>query len=116
MAGERYLIAIGNNEGAKDELTLRYAEADARRFADVLERLGGLPPQNIIQVLGRDANDLRAALADVDARIGKAERDVSLLVYYSGHADASGLHLGSSILEYDELKALVNKSSARANT
>lgn len=113
FAGEQYLIAIGNNEGAKNEVTLRYAEADARRFADVLERLGGLPPQNIVQILGRDANDLRAALEDVDIRIGKTERDVSLLVYYSGHADASGLHLGSSVLEYDELKALVNKSSAK---
>jgi len=113
-AGERYLIAIGNNYGAKDELPLRYAETDARRLADVLERLGGLAPQNTIRILGRDSQAVLEAIRNVDERIARqGSADSTLLVYYSGHADAVGLHLGSTVLSYKTLKASVKGTKAK---
>ncbi|MGK0358936.1 MAG: hypothetical protein ACI9U2_001230 [Bradymonadia bacterium] len=108
-----HVVAIGNDLGRSDEMPLRYAERDARGVADVLRRLGGAQSQDVVTVQGGTAGDVRGALLEVNTRL-RAQSDQSvLIVYYSGHADAGGLHLGDTTLPYAELKNIVAGSSAK---
>jgi Caspase domain len=115
-AVERYAVIIGNNVGAPDEVTLRYAEQDATRVYDVLKDLGGFHPENMVLLKREEAATVRRALIAMNDRIragsaGSPSQAV-LVVYYSGHADAAALHLGGSTLELAELEQLVRGSSS----
>jgi hypothetical protein len=113
---ERYAVVIGNNVGARDEVTLRYAEQDAARVYDVLKDLGGFKPENMIFLRHEEASTVRRALIAMNDRIrvagGGSAAQAVLVVYYSGHADASALHLGASLLELGEIEQLVRGSAS----
>ena len=117
FAERRYAVVVGNNRGrGGDERPLRYAERDAQTFASVLRRLGGVPAENTVLMLGETSSAIRRAILEVNARI-RAENELdlqsTLIVYYSGHADADGLHPGRDALSYDELRAMLRGSPAR---
>ena len=112
---ERYALIIGNNAGEVDEPRLRYAEDDAGRIHDVMRQLGGFRPENMVILRAEDAATARRALISLNDRIrtqttGGAHSE--LLVYYSGHADQTALHLGRSAFELAELEQLVRGSAA----
>jgi uncharacterized caspase-like protein len=113
---ERFALVVGNNHGSRADLALRYAEADAKKVADVLRELGGVEPANLVLLTGDDADTVRRTLISVNDRIRAAvaqpDTQVVLFVYYSGHADASALHLGQSQLQTSELALLVRGSAA----
>jgi hypothetical protein len=112
-AVERYAVIIGNNVGAREEVTLRYAESDAARIYDVLKDLGGFHPENVVLLRHEEAATVRRALIAMNDRIRAAgPAQAVLVVYYSGHSDASTLHLGASTLELTELQQLVRGSSS----
>jgi hypothetical protein len=108
----RYAIVIGENEGERDEVVLRYAEADARRLGDVLRRVGGFFPEDVVTLAGVSAEDVRRALIGLNARLRQSSANTMLLVFYSGHADADALHLGGTRLPLTELRNLVAGSPA----
>ncbi len=109
---ERFAVVVGNDEGQPGQLPLRWAETDAGRVAGVLQDVGGVRPENLVLLRGRDADTVRRALIAVNQRIRGSARETMLLVYYSGHADAAALHLGASALELAELEQLVRGSAA----
>jgi hypothetical protein len=112
---ERYALLIGNNAGDSDEQRLRYAEDDARRLHEVLRELGGFRPENMLLLGGEGAETVRRALISLNDRIRTHTDSGSqseLLVYYSGHADQTALHLGGTSLELIQLQQLVRGSSA----
>jgi hypothetical protein len=113
---ERFAVVIGNNRGAPGEEELRFAESDARRVHEVLMQLGGFEPANSVLLTGSDAETARRTLVSVNERVRYAlelpRTEVVLLVYYSGHADAEALHLGSSKLAFAEFAQLVRGSAA----
>jgi hypothetical protein len=112
---QRYALLVGNAVGGAGEARLQYAESDARKLLEVLQSLGDFPPENTVLLLGRGAADVQRALIALNARI-RAEstgpRSSVLFVYYSGHADARALHLGSDELELTLLQRLVQGSAA----
>jgi len=112
---ERYAIVIGNNQGAADEAPLRWAEDDAAKVARVLRELGGFRTENMLLMRGESAEAIRRALIATNDRIRTrpaASGKAMLLVYFSGHADATAMHLGTSTLEHAELRQLVRGSAA----
>jgi hypothetical protein len=113
-AVERFAVLIGNNAGARDEITLRFAETDAVKLRDVLVDLGGFRPENIVMLEGQSADSARRAIASVNERVRAlpAGQEAILLVYYSGHADATALHLGGTELALHALEQLVRESAA----
>lgn len=115
-AAEVYLVAAGNNVGTAGEQALSFAERDATGFARLMKRLGGVKSHNSAVVLGEKASGLRRTILETNARLRAAEQshpDSSvLIVYYSGHADANGLHMEGDTLAYDELRALISGSPA----
>ncbi len=113
-----YVVAIGNNLGAAGDVPLRYAESDARALLDVMQELAGVEPSQAILVKNGNAESVRKTLLETNLRIRQAQGRSSekhlLLVYYSGHADQKGLHLGESSLPFDELRNIIESSPATA--
>lgn len=111
---ERFAVVIGNNLGQAHETPLQFAERDASRFADLLTSIGSVDPERLILAQGSTAQRVRSSLISINERIrARADSASMLIVYYSGHGDASSLHLGSSSLPMAELEGLVRGSAAR---
>ncbi len=109
---ERFAVVVGNDVGQPPDVALSYAETDASRVASVLQEVGGVRPENLIELRGQDAATVRRTLIAVNERVRTAGRQTVLVVYYSGHADAGALHLGATQLEMGELEQLVRGSAA----
>ena len=109
---ERFAVVVGNDQGQPPDVDLRYAEADAARVASTLQEVGGVRPENLVLLRGQDAGTVRRTLIAVNDRVRAAGRQAVLIVYYSGHADAGALHLGTTQLELGELEQLVRGSAA----
>lgn len=109
-----FVVAIGNNQGSVGEVDLLYAETDAKAVADALRLHAGVASSRQRLLLGEGAEPVRRALLELNTqlRADASGEPSALIVFYSGHADASGLHLGGSTLPMDELKALVEGSPA----
>src|SRR3954465_1300779 len=114
-AAQRFAVIAGNDEGAQGRARLWYAEKDADRMAAAVRELGDFSEKNVVVLRGKSADEVRAAIAQLDPRIlsAKAGGERTLLFfYYSGHAGASGLELGTSRLRFDDLRALISASGA----
>lgn len=112
---ERFALIIGNDLGAPHEQPLRYAEDDAERVYAALRDVGGFTPANMTLLKGEDAETVRSTLITFNDRIRQSAirpAQTLLLVYFSGHADASSIHLRGTSLPFDELAKLVRGSSA----
>ncbi|HVZ74500.1 MAG TPA: caspase family protein [Polyangia bacterium] len=103
----RVALVIANDEGHAEDVKLHFAESDADHLARVLTQLGGFEPDSTFVLRGRSVADVRRALGDVGRRLREAPGEPLLFVYYSGHADAEGLHIGRESLSLVELKAAV---------
>jgi hypothetical protein len=102
-----YAIVVGSNSGGPGQTDLRYAEADAKRVGALLVELGGYKSDQVDIVTHPTPDQLRAhinALADklnTDLAAGRQSR---VFFYYSGHARASALDLGSEEMMLGELR------------
>src|SRR5262249_37037107 len=104
---ERILIAVGANVGAGSDDPLRYAEADARRFRDLLVELGGVRPDRVQLLLEPSPQKVLQAIAEARGRAGEIERagrHATLFFYYSGHGDEEALHLPQGALPLLDLR------------
>lgn len=114
LPDETWLVVVGNNEGAGDDVTLRFAEQDARNVAEVFRERAGVSSARVTMVLAETADALRAVLERVDAEVRRAAgASTALVVYYSGHADADALRMRGTTLPVGDLRALVEASGAR---
>jgi hypothetical protein len=103
----RFAVMVGNNEGHATDDRLQFAEKDATRLGLLLQRLGQFSPDATVMVLGRSADELRESFSRLADRLRSTPGEHLLLVYYSGHADAQGLHMGPSTFPLGELKAMM---------
>lgn len=106
---ERFALVVGANRGSSDRPALRYAVADAERFARVLAELGGVRAESAILLRQPTLGELEGALDELRRRVGEARERAGggrteLLVYYSGHADEKGLLLGEDRYSYRSLR------------
>ena len=93
----RYLIAVGHNRGLPSEATLRYAERDAARFADVMQRFGGVDANHSVTLVAPTPEYVEATIDGmIEVATAAGHTDALLLFYYSGHADETDLHLADA--------------------
>ena len=109
----RHALVIGANDGGGTLTPLRYGERDAEQFARVLSELGGFSEEKVTVLYQPDQDTMRQALAH-HAAIAEAAPDDLFVIYYSGHADAHGLRLGSDTYWYDSLKHDIRQIDATA--
>lgn len=107
---DRYALVVGANSGGPDRPRLLYAVADAERFARVMGELGGVGEGNEILLKDPRVGDLIGALDTLRGRLAASRKTAvagsrtEVFVYYSGHADESGLLLGEDRLSYRTLR------------
>lgn len=115
-AAESFAVIVGNNSGDPGEVELRYAESDAQKIYETLKDLGGFSPSNMVLLKGEQSSTLLRTLVATNDRIrsvvSNPEKQAVLFVYFSGHADATALHLGGSRFELAQLEQIVRGSSA----
>ncbi len=107
----RHALIVGANEGGGNLEPLHYAESDAQRMSEVLVELGGFDPAYVTVLYAPTAEDLKAALHEHAQYAANFDDDL-FLFYYSGHADAKGLRLGSGLYPFDALKTDVRAMPA----
>ena len=120
IAINRYVFAVSANNGGKERPRLRYAESDARAFADVLSQMGGVPRQNVYRVTEPSVAGLQAQLDALDKKLSTAKSAKNaetssreeVLVYYSGHADEKGLRLGEEVYTWKEFRKRIDALNA----
>jgi hypothetical protein len=108
----RFALVAGANYGGPDRPTLQYAVSDARRFARVLNDLGGVSTTDTILLEQPGLRDLQNGFERLQSWVGAAARAekvggggrTEVLVYYSGHADDKGLLLGEDRYSYRSLR------------
>jgi hypothetical protein len=105
----RYLLAVGANSGGPERVSLKYAVSDAERFADTMVQMGGVSPADRIVLREPLREVLLTTLTDMANRVSQesATRRTEVIFYYSGHADARGLRVGSDHLSYDDLRSSI---------
>ncbi|MBN1760417.1 MAG: caspase family protein [Chitinispirillaceae bacterium] len=110
----RYAFVVGQNRGGPTVDDLRYAEMDARRFADLLQEYAGVDQGNLQLLLHPDSTTLTAAVGKFIDRIaaGSDPQHALLFFFYSGHADGEGLLLDSSHMAFSELHHLLSNAAA----
>ena len=104
----RFAIVAGANRGPADRVALRYAVADADRFAKVVTGMGGVAPDDCVVLREPTRIAFLDALAAVKTRADASRASggrVDVVVYFSGHADDRGLMLGREMLPYAELRS-----------
>jgi hypothetical protein len=112
----RYALVIGSNTGggAKRE-KLKYAGQDATKVADVLRQLGGVDGSDLQLLSEPDIASLDRSIDVLSSRIREQRRSgqrVELVVYYSGHADETGILLAGSRYEYGKLRQRIRAMPA----
>ncbi len=94
VPARRFVLAVGENRGDAADEPLRWAEADAQRFLEVLATAGGVSPGDAVALLGADADDLTRAIERLEERLAReAAATDQLVLYVSSHADSGELHL-----------------------
>ena len=111
----RYVIAVSANYGGEGRPMLRYAESDAKSFANVLREMGGVQAQNVIVVKEPGVAGLQKQLDGLDSKVSQNKNSGGrneVLFYYSGHADEKGLRLGNEIYAWKELRKRIDALNA----
>jgi hypothetical protein len=105
----RYLVAVGANSGGSDRISLKYAVTDAERFADVMVRMGGVASSDLRVLRDPDNGSIERVISEIAGRISADPTSgrTEVLFYYSGHADESGLRIGSEHLSYADLRSKI---------
>ena len=111
----RMALVVGANRGGPDRAPLRYAVADAERFASLLTRMGGVSPADSVVLREPTRAALIEALNGTRSRAAAAKAQAArteVLVYFSGHADERGLMLGREMMTYPELRQAISAIGA----
>lgn len=109
-------LFVGNDVGLGPDEPLEFAEREARDMARLFQDLGDLVKERTVILQGANATELQGTLHQVEAQVREAEArgdEVMLVVYYSGHASAEGLHMSGTLLPMDTLRRWLESSSAR---
>jgi Caspase domain len=103
-----YAVVVGSNAGGEGQGPLRFAEGDAQQVAEVLREIGHFDPGDVRVLLHPDAAQVLAAIDEVGAKVqaNAARGEPSEVVfYYSGHARATAVNLGTDELPLASLRA-----------
>jgi hypothetical protein len=107
IAGRVAIVASA--ERADGQPALRFAERDGERMAQTLRELGEF--NQITRLHQPSVRQFEQALDDAEKR-NETDPALEVFIYYSGHADETGLLLGSERLSYPVLRSRLERSRA----
>jgi len=112
---QRYALVVGANSGGADRPELRYAISDAEHFARVMVELGGVPEGHEILLRQPKLHELVDAFDTLTRFVNDGRRTggrTEIVVYYSGHADETGLLIGGDRYSYTTLRERLGRIPA----
>lgn len=113
-AETRLVVAVGSNAGLPGEATLRFAESDAERFAEVMVDLGGVATRDAVVLGAPSVARLEEALARIrDRALQSRTADQTVVFYFSGHGDDTNLHVGDAAWPIARLEGILADIPAR---
>jgi len=107
----RIAFVVGVNDGGRERARLRYAGSDAKALSKVLAELGGVAHEDRLILDDPDVDGLRRGFEKVAAKVRAAQAQgdrVELLFYYSGHSDETGLLIGEELVDYRQLREMID--------
>lgn len=111
-AERRFALLIGANDGWATDRSLRYAHDDARRVQDVLVQLGSVAEADTTLLFEPTTKELDAALTKIEGQLAASTEPTLFFFFYSGHADASSLHLRGPVLALTTLADRLSNTKA----
>ena len=111
----RYAVIAGNDDGGEGTRSLSYARDDAKKIHAILERLGGVAPEDSSLLLNGTSEELLTALGEMERKAkeaGKRGERTALFLYYSGHAKDGALRLGGSRIPFEALRSRLERAPA----
>lgn len=103
----RFALVVGSNNGGGDRVRLRYAGRDANNIATVLRQLGGVNDGDMTRLDEPSITDIDRAFDTLSTRVREERKKgqrIELVVYYSGHADETGILVAGTRYEYQRLR------------
>lgn len=114
----RFALVVGSNNGGGARDQLRYAAHDALAVADVLKQIGGVRDLDLALLSEPDPRALDTAFDGFAAKVREAKKlgqRVEFLVYYSGHADETGILIGGKHYDYAHLRQRIRDVPAEVH-
>jgi len=111
----RFALVIGSNNGGTVREQLRYAGHDAQTIAEVLRQLGGVSQVDLSLLSEPNLAEVERAFDTLSARVRSERKQgqrVELVVYYSGHADETGILIGPAHYAYERLRQRIREVPA----
>ena len=108
---ENLALFIGVDEGLPRERTLKYASRDAVSMAGVFRELGSYSKDKLYLLVNPTLERVRLTLREIRGRVLELRRtgsQTSVLLYYSGHGSAEGLHMRGKIVSRREVGDLLD--------
>jgi hypothetical protein len=100
----RILVAVSSDRGLSTDRPLAHSREDAAGVRDVFTSLGGVAPSKVVFVPDATRGTFFAALDRARAiAAGHDPKEVTLVVYFSGHGDRSAVHLAGESLPLTDL-------------
>ncbi len=100
-----FALVVGSNAPGPGQEELVWAEDDAREVAALLQEMGGFEPGHVKVLLKPTPKALMTEVAALEKRVAGSAKPVRVFFYYSGHARANSLSLGSEELALAELRS-----------
>ena len=111
-AERRFALLIGANDGWATDRSLRYAHDDARRVQEVLVQLGSVAEGDSTLLYEPTTREVDAALTKIEGQLAASAEPTLFFFFYSGHADASALHLRGPVLALTTLAERLSNTKA----
>jgi hypothetical protein len=111
----RFALIIGANDGGKERVKLQYAVSDAKTVIGILERMGGVSPDDSRLLIEPSRDTLFWEMKRLKERVGRAKEShhrVEAIFYYSGHSDEKNILLGKEKVSYQEFRNSINGMAA----
>lgn len=112
---QRFVVAVGANNGGTEREQLQYALSDAKSFLKVFNELGGVTRENSLFLAEPDKKSLFTELDHFQAKIEDSRPDYKRLeffFYYSGHSNDKNILLGEEKVSYEDLREVINSIDA----
>jgi hypothetical protein len=108
--GERRALVLGENEGAGADAPLSFAETDAELTGRTLLEVGAVDAAHLVVL---KAESLEAVRARLRAFAQESAADDEVLVFFSGHGGADGLHVRGDVWPWSDVRKELARLPAR---